>query len=111
MTGNGTDLEEWSMFDELRHALRTVQNLPVFTLFLSTMGKISQFTSATTEDHAARIIAGELTLIPPFTDLGFDHLAKIISLGGEWNLEKLTADPYISLLGRPLFVLFIARSF
>jgi hypothetical protein len=111
MTQNGTGLEEWSMFNELRHALRTVQNLPVFTLFISTTGKFSQLTSVTTEDHSSRIIAGELTLISPFTDLGFDHLAKIISLGGEWNLEKLTADAYISLLGRPLFVLFIARSF
>ena len=99
------------MLNELRHALRTVQNLPVFTLFLSTTGKISQSTSATREDLSARIIAGDLISIPPFTDLGFDHLAQIINLGGEWNLEKLTADAYISLLGRPLFVLFVARSF
>ena len=108
---NGTSSKAWSVFNEFRQMLRTVQNLPVFTLFLSTTGKFSQFTSATREDPSARIIVGDLILIPPFADLGFDHLAQTIGLGGEWNLENLAADDYISLLGRPLFVLFIAGSF
>jgi len=34
--------EEWSVFNELHHTLW----LPLFSLFLSTTGKISQFTSA-----------------------------------------------------------------
>jgi hypothetical protein len=32
--------EEWSVFDELRHALRRLHGLPLFSLFLSTTGKI-----------------------------------------------------------------------
>lgn len=106
-TRNGTSFEEWSMFNELRDALWMLQHLPVFTLFLSTTGKFSQITSVTREDISARIVAGDQILIPPFTDLGFDPIAEIISLDGQWNLEKLTADAYISLLGRPLFVLFV----
>jgi hypothetical protein len=96
---------EWSVFFEFRHTLRALQNLPVFSIFLSTTGKISQFASANWNDLSARVINGELILIQPFTDLGFDTLAVVISLDGTWKLEALAHDSHIAYLGRPLCVL------
>jgi hypothetical protein len=93
----------WSIFNELRHALRGLHNHSLFSLFLSTTDKISQFTSML-EDLSARVILGVLIIIQPFTDLGFDPLARIISPDGTWNLEQLTGDEYICRLGRPLCV-------
>ena len=95
----------WSNFSELRHALRALQRFPCFSLFMSTTGKISQFTSAPDEDFSLRILRGDLVLIQPFTDLGFDTLAKKISLNGDWDLDKLTTNSHLAHHGRPLCVL------
>ena len=97
----------WSNFSELRHVLRGLHYLPLFSLFLSTTGKISQFTSAKDEDISKRVINGTLTLIQPFTDLGFDTLATPVSLDGSWDLEKVTTDSHMAHLGRPLYAPFI----
>ena len=40
----------WSNFSKLRHMLCALHRFPLFSLFLSTMGKISQFMSAKDED-------------------------------------------------------------
>lgn len=91
----------WSNFSNLRHVLRALYRLPLFSLFLSTTGKISLFTSPG-EDSSQRIVFGNLILIQPFSDLGFDTLAKKVSLDGSWDLETVTADAHIVYLGRPL---------
>jgi len=98
-----TDREEigWSNFSVLRHVLRALYRFPLFTLFLSTTGKISRFTSPN-EDTSRRIIVGDLILIQPFTELGFDTLAKKVSLDGLYDLEHVTDDSHIVYLGRPL---------
>jgi len=57
------------------------------------MGKISQFTSPD-EDTSKKIIIGDLILIQPFADLGFDTLAKQVALYGGWDLERVTADSH-----------------
>jgi hypothetical protein len=99
-TANGS----WSIFNELTDALRGLHNLSLFSLFLSTTGRISQFTSSVQEDRSAIIVLSKLVTVQPFTDLGFDLLARIISLDGTWHLERLTEDEYICRLGRPLCV-------
>ncbi|KAF8346496.1 hypothetical protein F5887DRAFT_882800, partial [Amanita rubescens] len=86
----------------LRHVLRTLYHLPLFALFLSTTGRISQFTSPD-EDTSTRIILRNLKLIQPFIDLGFDTLAKQVALDGNWDLERVTHDSHIVHMGRPLF--------
>jgi hypothetical protein len=96
--------KEWSVFNELRHALRRLHGLPLFSLFLSTTGKISQFTSAIEEDLSKRVVEGTLIVIQPYTDLGFDPLARIIAADGSWNLERLTEDSQTCSQGRPLYV-------
>jgi hypothetical protein len=102
--------EEWSVFNELRHALRRLHSLPLFSLFLSTTGKISQFTSAIDEDLSKRVVEGTLVIIQPHTDLGFDPLANIIDLEGSWDLDRLTDDSQICSLGRPLCVSVLSAS-
>jgi hypothetical protein len=101
-----THSTQWSHFSELRHALRTLHRFSCFSLFMSTTGKISQFTSAPTEDFSLRILSGELFLIQPFTDVGFDTLARKISLNERCDLEELASNSHIVHLGRPLYVVF-----
>jgi hypothetical protein len=96
-TGNTT----WSNLSVLRHAFRALYRFPLFALFLSTTGKIARFTSPN-EDTSKRIIAGDLILIQPFTNLGFDSLAKPVALDGRWDLESVTADSHVVHLGHPL---------
>ncbi len=96
---------QWSHFSELRHALRSLHRFSCFSLFMSTTGKISQFTSAPTEDFSLRILSGELFLIQPFTDVGFDTLACKISLDEGRDLEGLARNSHMVHLGRPLYVL------
>ena len=99
-TGN----KEWSIFNELCQALRRLRGLPLFALFLSTTGNISEFTSAMGEDLSKRLVEGKLDIIQPFTDLGFDSLAHPIAASGSWNLERLTEDSQMCSQGRPLYV-------
>lgn len=95
--------EEWTVFNELHHALRRLHILPLFSLFLSKTGKFSQFTSAIEKDHS-RVVERTLVAIQPYTDLGFDPLARIIAADGSWSLERLTEDAQICSQGRPLYV-------
>jgi hypothetical protein len=96
----------WSNFSELRHALRGLNRLPCFSLFLSTTGKISQFTPSKDDDVSLRVVDGDLTLIQPFTDIGFDALAIKISLSNNWTLEAVSSISHMAHYGRPLYVLF-----
>ena len=96
--------EEWSVFNELCHTVQWLHGLPLFSLFLSTTGKISQFTPAIEEDLSKRVVEGALVVIQPYTDLGFDPLARFIVADGSLNLEQLTEDSQTCSLGRPLYV-------
>jgi hypothetical protein len=98
----GSSPTQWSNFGELRRALRALSNCALFSLFLSTAGKMIELTPGRDHDLSARIMAGTLTLINPFTDLGFDQLAHKIMLDGTWSLETAVSDDFIFRLGRPL---------
>ena len=54
-----TGYATWSNFSVLRHVFRDLYRFPLFTLFMSMTGKISQFTSPD-EDTSKRIIIGDL---------------------------------------------------
>jgi hypothetical protein len=99
------ETRHWSNFNELRHALRALHRFSCFTLFMSTTGKISQFTSAPEEDDSLRLFIRQLILIQPFTDVGFDTLAQKVSLAGDWDLDRVTTNSHMAHLGRPLCVL------
>jgi hypothetical protein len=98
-----TNREEtaWSNFSVLGYVFRPLYHFPLFALFLSTTGRISQFTSPD-EDASTRIILCDLKLIEPFIDLGFDTLANKVALDGTFDLERVTHDTHIVHMGRPL---------
>jgi hypothetical protein len=96
-----TGYTTWSNFSVMRHVFLALYRFPLFALFLSTTGKISQF-SLPDEDTSKIIVIGDLILIQPFTDLGFDMLAKQVSLDARWNLERVTADSHIVYVACPL---------
>ena len=102
LTKTESDASGWSNFSVLQHALRGLNRFRLFSIFLSTTSKISQFTPS--EDSSLRIQREKLDLIQPFTDIGFDPLADKVSLDGNWNLDALTGDVHIVHLGRPLYV-------
>jgi hypothetical protein len=83
--------------------LRALYRFPLFSLFLFTTGKVSQFTSSE-DDNSKRNFLRNLSLIQPFTDLDFDILAKKVILS-TWDLERVSGvshDSHIVYLGRPL---------
>lgn len=81
---------------------------PVFSLFLSTTGKISQFNPHRAVDPSARVMEGNLHLIPPYSDLGFDQLMAGYEVGdGEKTIAEVTGFPFMSHLGRPLYVIVV----
>jgi hypothetical protein len=92
----------WSNFTELRHVLRGLHHSSVFSLVMSTTGKISLFTPAPGDDYSQRVYLRELVLIQPFTLVGFDALAKRVSLKHNLSLEDVTRDSHIVRLGRPM---------
>jgi hypothetical protein len=93
---------QWTTFNSLRLALRTIRELPVWSLFLSTTGKLIQFAPPPSLDMSARIIQGKLINPTPFSALGFDHLAVKCRSDGTTTLENVVKLPYKLSLGRPL---------
>jgi hypothetical protein len=89
----------WSHFNESRHILWALQPQSCFALFMSTTGQISQFVCAREEDSSLRILSGDLTQIPPFTNLSLDMLAQKVSLNCGWDLERVTTHAHMAHLG------------
>ncbi|KZV73389.1 hypothetical protein PENSPDRAFT_602890 [Peniophora sp. CONT] len=85
--------------EHLRRSLRTVGR-GVFSIFLSTTGKITQFTVPPEMDPSNRVSSGALHLISPITAMGWDLLAHAVP-------RKPTFQDigfrYQIFLGRPLF--------
>jgi len=92
----------WSNWTELRHVLRGLHDCSMFTLVMSTTAKISLFAPAPDNNCSERVYLREFVLIQPFTLVGFDALAKKVSLKGSWSLEDVTDDAHIVRLGRPM---------
>ncbi|KAL0948165.1 hypothetical protein HGRIS_014960 [Hohenbuehelia grisea] len=111
--GNNDDPFTWSNFGELRATLRALNDCSLFTIFLSTTGRFSQFTPLSRDDMSSRVYNHSLKLIPPYCDIGLDVLAlasqEKLDLTGRWTLRKVAGDAYMTLLGRPLFGLVYQR--
>ncbi|KAL0953497.1 hypothetical protein HGRIS_014924 [Hohenbuehelia grisea] len=103
----------WSAFGELRATLRALNNCSVFSIFLSTTGRFSQFTPLSRDDTSSRVYNHSLELIPPYCDVGLDVLAlaakEKLDLSGKWTLRRVVDDKYMTLLGRPMFGLMYQR--
>ncbi|KAI9436768.1 hypothetical protein BJY52DRAFT_1097803, partial [Lactarius psammicola] len=93
-----------SNFVELRRALRVLSDASLFTFFLSTTGKISQFSPPRGRDASNRMNDGELTTPTPFIYLGFDHLMRNHKVFDKYKtLQDVTSLECIAHMGRPLW--------
>ncbi|KAH7907099.1 hypothetical protein BJ138DRAFT_1182650 [Hygrophoropsis aurantiaca] len=93
-------------FVGLRKALRDCRHLALFSLFLSTTGKICDLVPANDQDqYSPGLIWQAFDAIPPLIDLGFDQMAYPLSLSNETNREiaRITSDDVISHFGHPIF--------
>ncbi len=92
-----------SNFVELRWALQTFRTAPLFTFFLSTTGKVSQFTLPRGYDRSNRMNDGELRIPHPFIYLGFDQLMVCRKILDKYKtLDAITSLDCIAHMGRPL---------
>ncbi|KAH9911485.1 uncharacterized protein B0H18DRAFT_358315 [Fomitopsis serialis] len=94
--------DDWTRFSELRRSLHMICTLPIFTLFLSTMGKVEQFAPFPQQERSGRIVGRELEVFPPIVLTPFDVFAEHVS-GPECTLQRVASTQYMAHLGRPLF--------
>ncbi|EPQ51580.1 hypothetical protein GLOTRDRAFT_140973 [Gloeophyllum trabeum ATCC 11539] len=94
----------WSIFSEIRCALRSLEGLPIFSLFLSTLGRFQDFSPDSYQHRSAQVVleAPDYKVLPAITEIVFDELAPQI-VEGEYTLEKVTKIDFMCRLGRPLF--------
>ncbi|KAI9436499.1 hypothetical protein H4582DRAFT_2078772 [Lactarius indigo] len=70
------DDQNESRFVVLRRILSSISSEPLFSFFLSTTGKITQFGQPRGQDASNRINEGKLTTPRPYIYLGFDQLMQ-----------------------------------
>ena len=100
--GSDDTISASSPFAHLRRALKD-GSTGVFAVFLSTTGRISQFTPPRKSDPSNRVVSGVHKLVPPFTTLGWDQLAQPVRRGklGEIYFNDIGFE-YQVCLGRPM---------
>ena len=92
----------WSTFTEIRAIMRSLMRQPIFAVFMATTGTAGQLAIPSLQDPSDRIYTGELVPAETYGDLGFDHLAKKVSLLQGFNLRLVAEDDHMAHLGRPL---------
>jgi hypothetical protein len=85
---------DWSRYSALQRTLQALRDYPIWSIFLSTAGKITQFVPLRHLDPLAHV--------QPFSALGFDVLATKISEDDTLDLNYVASLPYKVRLGRPL---------
>lgn len=96
------------LFNHLRSILNEISDYPIFSLFVSTISQISDFTPPIQLDRSIRISSQELAVPPPFTALGFDQFAEELKENSR-TIEEVAMLEYMVKFGRPLFV-FMSKS-
>ena len=92
-----------SRFVVLRWALSALADEPLFSFFLSTTGKVTQFGQPRGHDASDRINDGYLASPHPYIVVGFDQLVQHRKLKrGKTTLDDVTTLDFIAHLGRPL---------
>ncbi|KAI0298434.1 hypothetical protein B0F90DRAFT_702078 [Multifurca ochricompacta] len=95
---------DWrSPFTELRRALQMLEGSPMWSFFLSTTGKITQFSQPRSVDPSNRVRQGELIIPQPYIYLGFDQLMETQKISKHNTLKDVTSLECIAHMGRPLW--------
>ncbi|KAI0260881.1 hypothetical protein BC834DRAFT_503581 [Gloeopeniophorella convolvens] len=94
----------WSLYSELRSALRQLVGHPIFSVFLpSTPVYFSSPKLPTEFDLSSRIQRSGLKVLIPYSELGFDNLAIRVADDGALRLDDVACLKHMCSLGRPLF--------
>ncbi|KAI0301711.1 hypothetical protein B0F90DRAFT_1816914 [Multifurca ochricompacta] len=103
LTNPFSEHDSRSPFTELRRTLRVFVKKPIWSFFLSTTGKITQFSQSRSADPSNRIRLGELLTPGPYIYLGFDQLMETRKISKRNTLEDVTLLECIAHMGRPLW--------
>ncbi|KAI0370060.1 hypothetical protein BV20DRAFT_315504 [Pilatotrama ljubarskyi] len=95
--------ESGTLFPHVRRALRIIQDLPIFAVFLSTVGKLEQFSPPAQLDSSDRVVRLQLLPFRPIVWTPLDVLAQRITNDKVWTLREVASTYHIVHLGRPLF--------
>jgi hypothetical protein len=95
--------QDWNLFSELRRVLRQTNELPIFSLFLSTAGRFDKLSPVIRSDPSARAREPDNRPLDPISEISFDDIAYP-ALKGTITINKVVAIDWISHLGRPLYV-------
>jgi hypothetical protein len=97
------DASDESRFVVVRRKLLSLSSYPLFTFFLATAGKITQFARPRGRDSSTRINTGELLTPRPYIYLGFDQLMQGCKVFEQWKtLDDVTSLECAAHMGRPL---------
>ena len=92
-----------TVFFQHRRAIRGLRALPIFTLFLSTTGKIHDLTPPPKYDASDRLMNSTLRLLPPFSRLGFDQVVRShASDVKKFGINDVSKVAFMVRFGRPL---------
>ena len=92
-----------SRFVVLRRILGSLSSAPLFSFFLSTTGKITQFGQPRGQDASDRINDGSLATPRPYIYLGFDQLMQSRKiLARQTTLDDVVSLECVAHMGRPL---------
>ncbi|CAG8722383.1 10920_t:CDS:2, partial [Acaulospora colombiana] len=103
--GTRQQSSQWTYFNEFRRVLRDCDRSGrLFSLFLSTTGKIDQFSPNSRDDPSARIGERVLKVPYPFINLGFDQFARgQVQPNKGFKLSEAVKPEWIVKFGRPLW--------
>jgi hypothetical protein len=85
-----------------------MQKVNIFTVFLSTTGKIRDFVTPPKDDPSGRLSGSDtsgpsLFLLSPFTELGFDQMARQKRTASKGkSIETISKPQTMAMFGRPL---------
>jgi hypothetical protein len=92
----------WSIFSELRRNHRRLNKYPIFSVFLSTSGKIQDISPPPRNDKSKRLEQRELMSLTPFTELGFDQMIQPPISEGSVTIDDVSTLKCMAMHGRPL---------
>jgi hypothetical protein len=95
--------KSWTVFSELCQVLGELVEEPIFSLFLSTAGKLHLFSPEIRSDPSRRAKNNDLPCLHPVSEISFDDLAYP-AMEDEIMLSQVVQTKWISHFGRPLYV-------
>lgn len=105
LTDSPPDNKHWNLFSELCQILHQINELPIFSLFLSTAARFNIFSPNIYSDpsvaSSAQVRQPDYRFLDPISEISFDDIAYP-ALKGTITMGDVVKIGWISHLGRPL---------